>query len=171
MSVHWFEVRSAVFVYPPLFMASVFAVRKLAYQLYRWFPTAQRVCIFGRKREFKFYWSRRADFTSAEVLRLYVLWVLVRIDKYFPIVDCERQAAKAQYFHDEGWYTGMGAFRFRYVNSEAWHVLLVRGLCSLLFPAFFTPSNQVINDFEKRTASDEAQNKPSHGGSIAEVQP
>ena len=42
----------------------VLAIRKLAYELYNWFPNAARICQVGRKREFKFYWSDRAYFSS-----------------------------------------------------------------------------------------------------------
>lgn len=66
------------------------AVRKLAYQLYVGFLSSEGVCEFGRKREFEFYWVSRTDFSIFELVRLYTLWIMLRFDKYFPIIDCER---------------------------------------------------------------------------------
>ena len=140
-------------VYPLLLVGFICAVRKLTYHLYCWFPTAKRVCIFVRKREFEFYWSTRADYTSTELLRLYTLWLIVRCDKYLPIVDCERQSTKAEYFYNEGRYSGMGGFRFRYINPEAWPILFVLRLCGLLFPSFLLPSDQVVDDLDAKTAT------------------
>src|SRR5215469_2291097 len=97
-----------------LFLVSfvIFSVRKLAYHLYLWFPNADRVCQFAGKREANFYWVNRADFSPVELVRLYVLWIMLRCDEYLPVIDCERQAAKAQYFHDSGRYVGMVGFPF-----------------------------------------------------------
>ena len=89
---------------------AIFAVRKIVYYLYNWFPNAMRIHEFLWKREFKFYWTERADFSSLKLVRLYMLWTLVRLDKYFPVIDCERQAAKARYFHERGRYVGMAGW-------------------------------------------------------------
>ena len=113
----------------------VFAVRKkITYDLYNWFPNALRIHQFLWQRKFNFYWGERSDFSAAKLMRLYVLWTVARFDKYLPLVDCDRQAAKAQYFHDSGRYVGMRGFAFRYVNPKAWPFSLVYGLKSFLFP-------------------------------------
>lgn len=131
----------------------IFAVRKLAYELYLRFPNASRICEFGWKREFKFYWASRADFSIFDLARLYVLWIMLRFDKYLPVIDCERQAAKAQYFHASGRYRGMGSWHFRRVNPKAWPVLLMRGFAAFLFPALSNPRNQIIEQPKSKTAS------------------
>lgn len=133
----------------------VLAIRKLAYELYNWFPNSERVYEFQWKREFQFYWSDRAYFSTLQLLRLYALWILARFDKYFPFIDCERQAAKAQYFHEKGRYVGMSSFAFRYCNLNSWPILLVRRFVSLLFPSFFTPVNQVVNELENQPSANE----------------
>lgn len=128
-------------------------VRKLAYQLYLGFPNADRVCEFGRKRKFTFYWTSRADFSAFELVRLYTLWIMLRFDKYLPVIDCDRQAAKAQYFHSHGWYAGMRGLHLRYIDPKAWPVLLVRGFSTFLFPSLPGPSNQVADKCQPQTAS------------------
>ena len=169
--VHWFEVRSAVVIYPSLLIVTIFAVRKLAYQLYLWFPNALRVYQFSGKRESNFYWVNRVDSSTIELLRLYTLWIMLRFDKHLPLIDCERQAAKAQYFHDKIGRGGVTPVLFRCINPKAWPVFFVRRLCRFLLPAFFNQRNCVVNDLGKQTTSDEAGNKSSHAGSIAEMQP
>jgi len=132
-------------VYAAILVAfSVYAIRKFAYHLYAWFPNAVRIHEFLWKRKVDYYWSGRADLSPAKLFRLYLLWFLVRLDKYFPFIDCERQAAKAQYFHTSGRYVGMGAFHYRCINPEAWPVFLVRRFITAFFPSLLSPSeNQV----------------------------
>lgn len=131
----------------------IIAVRKIAYELYRWFPNATRVYEFLWKREFKFYWVNRADFSMLEYIRLYALWIMARFDKYLPIIDCERQATKAQYFHESGRYSGMRGWNFRYVDPKAWPILFMRSFAAFLFPALSGPRNQVINNPQAQTAN------------------
>src|ERR1700730_15352367 len=131
----------------------ILAIRKLAYKLYCWFPSAPRVYEFQWQRKLNFYWTERADFSTVQLLRLYALWVVAPFDKYLPVIDCERQAAKTQYFHECGLYRGMVLWKYRYVNPKAWPVLLVRRLSAALLSFFFGPSNTKFSNFDKRTAS------------------
>jgi len=147
--------------------AAIFAVRKITYHLYDGFPNALRVHQFLWKRKIEYYWSERGDFTFLKLLRLYMLWTLVRLDKYLPVIDCDRQAAKAQYFHTGGRYIGMGAFHYRYINPETWLVLLVRRffaallplltpfftLLTALFPSFLYPRNEIVNNSQSEPAA------------------
>ena len=87
----------------------------------------------------------QADFSSIEFCRLYMLWVVSRFDKYLPLIDCDRQAAKAQYFHDCGRYTGMSGWHYRYVNPKAWLILFMRKFSIFLFPALAGKGNAVVN--------------------------
>ena len=137
----------------------VFGIRKAAFELYNWFPNATRVYEFRWKREFKFYWSERADFTTTQLLRLYAIWIMARLDKYFPIIDCERQAAKAQYFHDKGRYKGMRSFSFRYVNPKAWPIFLMRRFVTSLLSFFFPPFNKKFDNFKTTASHDEASSE------------
>jgi len=133
-------------------MVSVFAARKITYQLYSWFPNVGRVYQFIRQREFKFYWRRRADFSVVQLLRLYVLRIVTRLDECLPVIDCERQAAKAQNFHDSLVNSKIRGWHYRYINPKAWPVLLFRR-CKTVLLAFFLPQkNKVVNKLEARTA-------------------
>src|SRR5579862_469577 len=109
----WHSVSIDFFVFIFVIML---AIRKTSYELYNRFPNAARVHQFLRKRELKFYWMNRADFCFLDLVRLYALWIMIRFDKYFPLIDCDRQAAKAQYFHDCGRYSGMMSWHYRYIN-------------------------------------------------------
>ena len=136
--------RAMIICFFLLVSIAIITIRKFIYRLYMRFPNASRIYEFGRKRKFKFYWTRRADFSTFDLIRLYVLWVMVRFDSYCPIVDCERQAAKAQYFHMEGRYSSMRGWHFRRINPKAWPILFMRGFLAFLFPALFYPCNQRV---------------------------
>ena len=154
-----FKPTETVIVYSFFFVLFVVAIRKLTYQLYNWFPNAARVCEFGRKRKVKFYWADRVNFSTFELIRLYTLWIMLRFDKYFPVVDCERQAAKAQYFHMSGRYTGMSGWHFRYVNPKAWPVFFMRSFAIFLFPSLFNPRDRVIDKFKTEASGYKADDK------------
>ena len=134
----------------------IFAVRKFAYELYVWFPNAHRIYEFLGKREPTFYWVNRTDFSIVQLLRLYTLWIMLRFDKYVPIIDCERQATKAQYFHDEGRYTSMRGWHFRRIDPKAWPVLFLRNFAVFLFPSLSGQQDQIINNPETQPASHKA---------------
>jgi hypothetical protein len=138
------------------------AIRKLDYELYRFFPHSGVIHIFLWKRDFKYYWSNRADLGIRQVLVLYPLWMLARVDKYLPIIDCDRQAAKAQYFHDKGRYHGMRGFAFRYINPKAWPVFFLRHFYSFLVTFFSSPSNQVIQKFKNHAAAKQSKDELTH---------
>src|SRR5258708_6884732 len=104
----------------------VAAIRKLAYQFYKWLPSASRIYYAQLNWEFNRYWRDRADFFPSQLARFYFLLILTRLDKYLPVFDCEGQAAKAQYHHDRRFVSGMVGFRNRYVNPKAWPVLFLR---------------------------------------------
>ena len=139
-----------------LFIAIFFiilAIRKLAFQLYNWFPSAQRVYEFQWQRKFNFYWSERADFSTVELMRLYSLWIMARFDKYFPVIDCEWQATKAQYFHDSLRRRRMR--NHRYINPKSWPVFFMRSLSASLFSSFFHPRNAQLGNFDKRSSGND----------------
>jgi hypothetical protein len=129
------------------------AVRKITYSLYNWFPSAKRVYEFQWQRELKFYWSRKADFSTIQLVRLYALWIIARFDKCFPVIDCDWQATKAQYFHESGRSSRLRLHR--YINPKSWPVLFVRRSLSPLFPSFFCPRNKVSGQLGKQSASHE----------------
>lgn len=141
----------------------LYAVRKIDYYSYKFLSGPRRIHVFLGKRDFLAYWSTRPNVSRREVFFLYTLWVLRCLDRYFPLVDCERQAAKAQYFHDYGRYSGMRAFAFRRFNPEAWPVLLVRhffaaarsffvsffSMLTALLAPLFLKLNKVVDQFQK----------------------
>jgi|GEM_PF-6130299 len=143
---------------------AIFTIRKATYNLYRWFPNAWRVHQFLWQRKADFYWMNRADFSSIQLLRLYALWIMARFDKYFPLIDCERQAAKAQYFHDRIGHTEVLRFHFRYINPKAWPILFLHNLSVLLFSVFSRKGNEVLNNFQATTSSanTDCESKPVH---------
>lgn len=90
-------------VLPFLFMFIILAIRKFTYKLYLCFSSPLRVQEVQLQRNFLFYWRSRANYMPLQVVWLYCTWVLVHFDRYIPIIDCKRQATKAQYFYDYGW--------------------------------------------------------------------
>src|SRR5262245_38246410 len=97
----------------------VVVIRKLAYGFYRVsFSDAHRVYKFTRDFKFDHYWRSRADRLPSQTLRLYAAWAIERFDRYIPVIDCERQAAKAEYYYTDGWNIGMRTFHFRCINPE-----------------------------------------------------
>ena len=140
-----------------VFVGLVIFVRKLAYEFYRIsFSDARRVYVFSSDLKFNHYWRTRADRLPAQTLRLYCAWAIGRFDRYVPIIDSERQAAKAEYFYMDGWNVGMRSFHFRRINPEAWPVFLVRRCHAALLAALFRPSNEHFKQFDKQA--------PSHKG-------
>lgn len=138
----------------------VISIRKLAYEFYRIsFSDAHRVQIFTRDIEFGYYWRSRADRLPSQTLRLYCAWICQRFDRYIPIIDCERQAAKAEYYYAYGWNVGMRTFHFRSIDSKAWPVLLVRRSYAALLTTLFRPSNKHFKQFDKQSSREKCGEK------------
>lgn len=138
----------------------VVIVRKLAYEFYRVsFSDAHRVQKFTSDIKFSYYWRSRADRLPGQTLRLYCAWIMQRFDCYIPIIDCERQAAKAEYFYEHGWNVGMRTFHFRSINPKAWPIFLLRSFVAVLLSPFTHPKNRQLDNFEKRASRNQSGNK------------
>src|SRR5580704_13842667 len=153
-----------VFVVGVLISFVFYAVRKIDYYCYKSLLSSPfRIYKFLGKPNFLDYWSTRPNVSRREVFVLYTLGTLSRLDRYLPFIDCERQAAKADYFRRDGRYIGMRGFTFRYFNLESWPILLVChffaaarsffvAFCSVL-TALLAPlvliRNKIVNQFQK----------------------
>ena len=152
ISLHMLKLVPCSVVSLLVIISLVLAVRKLTYKLYLSFFTADRAQDSHLNGEFLFYWRIRAYLFPAQLARLYGAWVLGRIDRYIPLIDCDRQAAKAQYFYNYGWQFGMSGFVYRYVNPKAWPILFFRYLKTVLFALLFSPQNQCIEKLKNQPA-------------------
>jgi len=136
-------------------------VREFTYKLYRGFFRPTRLQNDLLEGKLNFYWSNRAYYFPLQLVRICTVWMLTRFDCYVPIIDCDRQSAKAQYFYDYGWSKGMGTFTYRRINPKAWPILLARRVCGFLFSFFSRPRNQVVKQSEyKPTAQNTASVNP-----------
>jgi hypothetical protein len=127
----------------------VIAIRKLAYEMYLRLPYSEdhRHEMGYLDSDWDFYWVNRGDFFFWDIALRYGVFVLIRIDKYIPVIDCDKQRPKANYFHKYGFFLGMKGFQYRRVNPEAWPLKLLR----FVFLSPLKKLYNIINRFEKQS--------------------
>ncbi len=146
-------------IYLFLLECLILAIRKLTYKIYRGFSGP--LIVQNSLSDFKdgFYWRENTYVLSSQRIRFYCAWILNRFDFYIPIIDCERQAAKAKYFYDNGWRLGMSGFRYRRINPKAWPVFFTRRFSRSLFSLLSAPRNQKLDNFKKASTCEKAIEK------------